>query len=51
MVTAATAVENGPVYSIPVDVNRYIYSSMRTHENEDSISVLLPALDHLVLFL
>ena len=46
--SAATEAENNPVYSF------LCYESMdgdvRTHENEDAISVLCPAVSHLIIF-
>ena len=39
--------------SIPVQVcaQDHINADTRTHENEDSVGILLPAFDHLVVFL
>ena len=46
----ATAAENRPVYSVPVYAKRYMGCNTRTHEKEDSISIFLPSVDHLLVF-
>jgi hypothetical protein len=48
--SAATAAENKPVCSVPVNVRRVMKADIRTHENEHAIGILLPALGHLVIF-
>jgi hypothetical protein len=46
--SAATAAENRPVYGVLVYAQDNMSADTRTHENEDRISIFLPALDHLV---
>ena len=48
--SAATAAENKPVYSISVYGQDNMIGDTKTHKNEDPISILLPAFDHLVVF-
>ena len=48
---AVTAAENKPVYSAPVYGQGNMNADTRTHENEDPVSILLPAFNHLVVFI
>ena len=50
--SAATTAANRPVYSVPVYAQHNVNADTKTHENEDTISIFLAALDHIdVLFL
>ena len=46
--SAATAAENKPAYNVLVNVQRAMDADTRTYKNEHAISILLPALGHLV---
>lgn len=46
----ATAAENKPVYGVPVDVHNNENGETKTHKNENAISILLPAVGHLIVF-
>ena len=46
--SAATVAENKPVYSVPVYTQSNMNGNTMAHKNEDAISILLPAFDHLV---
>jgi hypothetical protein len=48
--SAATAVENKPVYSVRVNAYDSENSCVVTHKNEDAIGVFLPAFDFLIVF-
>ena len=49
--SAETATENKPVYSVSVYAQGFMDGDTRTDENEDPISIFLPTLDHLVVFI
>lgn len=46
----ATAAENRPVYDVSVYARDSTTSDTWSHEYEDSVGVLLPAVGHLVVF-
>ena len=48
---AATEAENRPVYGAPVYAQDNTNGDTRAHEDEDAISILLPAFNHLIVFL
>jgi hypothetical protein len=49
--SAATAAENRPVYSVPIFAQSSIDVNMSTHNDEDPISIFLPAFNHLPILL
>ena len=44
----ATAAENKPAYRLPVGVHNDIQPDLRTHEDENPISIFCPPLGHRV---
>ena len=49
--SAATVAENKPVYNVPVYAQDGMNVDAMTHEDKDSLSILLPGFHHLVVFI
>ena len=49
--SVATVAENRPVYNVPVYAQDRMNVDTMAHEDKNSLSILLPGFDHLVVFI